>query len=223
VKRFLPYILFAAVTLSVFWDFLFLGRTLFDVRFYESLMGRPRKDTPNWFERNRPPVSRGDSVLLLPVPLSIYSEGLKAGELRLWNPRLFCGYPITSDPIVQPFYPPNLIMHALLPPGPAYETSLMLHLFFAGAAMYWALRGLGRSAPAATAGGLLWMLGGYNALWVSTGFLAGALVFGPLALLGIVKALERESLRRAAGAGAAMGMVILGSHPQHALFVLVFL
>jgi hypothetical protein len=223
MKRLLPYALFAAVTLSFSWDFILLGRTLFDVRYYESLLGRPRSEPLNWFERNRPPVTRGDSVLLLPVPLGIYSEGLKSGELRLWNPYLFCGTPITSDPIVQPFYPPNLVLHALLPAGPAYETSLMLHLFFAGAAMYWALRGLGRSAPAATAGGLLWMLGGYNALWVSTGFLAGALVFGPLALLGVEKALERRSFRPAAGAGAAMGMVILGSHPQHALFLLGFL
>jgi len=223
VKRALPYAVFAAVTLAAFWKFIFLGWTLVDVRLYESILGRPRREAPGWFERNRPAVERGDTLLLLPVPLRIYSEGLKSGELRLWNPSLFCGSPVASDPIVQPFYPPNLLLHALLPPLAAYEVSLMLHLFFTGASMFWLLRGLGRSAPAATAGGLLWMLGGYNALWVSAGFMAGALVFGPLALLGVVRALERRDDRPAALGGAAMGMVILGSHPQHALFLLVFL
>ncbi len=223
MKRALPYAVFAAVTLAASWEFLLLGRTLVDTRYYESCLGRPRREAPGWFARHRPPVERGDTVLLLPVPLRIYNEGLKAGELRLWNPYLFCGYPITSDPIIQPFYPPNLLLHRLLPPGPAFEVSFLLHLFFSGAAMFWALRALKRSAPAATAGGVLWMLGGYNALWVSTGFLAGTLVFGPLALLGIVRALEGKGARDAALGGAAMGMAILGSHPQHALFVLVFL
>jgi len=223
VKRFLPHAVFAAITLAASWKTVFLGQTLYDVRYYESVLGRARREAPGWFARHRPPPNRGDTVLLLPVVSRIYNEGLKAGELRLWNPHLFCGYPLTSDPMTRPFYPPNLLLHALLPPAAANDVGLLLHLFFSGAAMYWLLRGLGRSAPAATAGGVLWMLGGYNALWYSTGILAGALVFGPLALLGLSGALAGKGASRAALAGASAGLVILGSHPQHALFVLVFL
>lgn len=217
-----PVAVFAAVTLVAFWKVLFLGWTLVDVRRYESLLGRARRDPPGWFERHRPPVRRDDTLLLLPGPLRIYSEGVKAGELRLWSPLLFCGYPLTSDPILQPFYPPNLILHRFLDPLRAYDVSLALHFFASGLAMFTLLRGLGRSRPAAVAGGLFWMLGGYNTLWVSAGFLAGVTVFGPLAMLGLARASKGCATASALG-GAAMGGAILGSHPQHALFLFAFL
>ena len=167
MRRAAPAAVFAAVTLAAFWKVFFLGWTLVDVRLYESLLGRARRDSPGWFERHRPPVRRDDTLLLLPAPLRIYNEGVKAGELRLWGPHLFCGYPLTSDPIVQPFYPPNLFLHRFLDPLRAYDVSLALHFFASGLAMFALLRGLGRSGPAAVAGGLLWMLGGYNTLWMS--------------------------------------------------------
>src|SRR5205814_6493311 len=138
----------------------------------------------------------------------IYNEGLKAGELRLWNPTLCCGLPIYSDPMVHPFYPPQLLLHATLPPGAAYEVFLLLHFFFSGASLYWLLRGLGRSDLASTAGGLVWMLLGYNSMWFSTGILAGVSVWGPLALLFILRAFETWDLSRAAIAGTAMGLAI---------------
>ncbi len=222
MRRSIPFVLFAGVSLGISWKFLILGRTFYDVRTYESYLGRPRRERPGWFESHRPPVDRGDTVLLLPIHDRIYNEGLKNGELRLWNPYLFCGYPVTFDPMTRPFYPPNLALHAIFGPSAAHGIGLVLHLFFSGAAMFWALRGLGRSAPASAVGGVVWMLGGYNALWFTTGVLAGACVWAPLAMLGFAGAMENGGLRRAALGGAALGMAILGSHPQHALHLCVF-
>jgi hypothetical protein len=61
------------------------------------------------------------------------------------------------------------------------------------------------------------MLGGYQGMWFSTAILAGLTVFGPLALLAVLRGLMTRDRSRAALAGAAMGMAILGSHPQHAV------
>jgi len=89
--------------------------------------------------------------------------------------------------------------------------------------MFWLLRGSGRSDFAAWVGGLLWMLIGYNTFWFSTGTFMGASVFAPLALLGLRSGLETREFKPLALGGLAMGMVILGSHGQHALHVLIFL
>lgn len=222
VKRALPYLLFAAITLAAFAEYLFLGRTLYDVRKLEDhLAARLSKAPEGPFQR--PWFERGDTIQLLPQVLRHYNEGLKSFELRLWNPRLFCGYPLYADPMVHPFYPPHLVLHGLLPPHAAYELTLLLHLFFAGAAMFWLLGALGRSRPAAAMGATLWMLFGYHALWFSTGILAGVSVFLPLAFLALVRARERKDLFCSALGGLAMGAAILGSHPQHALHAFLFL
>lgn len=223
VKRAAPYLLFAGVTLAVFWKFLAFGHTMYVMSTVEAQVGLPVQEPRGWFRPAYRHHRISDNVVLLAGHLRLYNEGLKANELRLWNPYLLCGLPTYSDPMVHPFYPPNLILHRVLPPDIAYELGLMLHLFFAGAAMYLLLRGTGRSAIASTAGGLVWMLTGYNAMWFSTGILAGAVVFGPLALLAILKGLEAQDLRRAGLAALAMGLAILGSHPQHAVLLFLFL
>lgn len=223
MKRALPYALYGVVTLVCFHKFLLFGWTLYDVRTLEGYLGLPRAQPAGWFETHRPPVDRGDTVLSLPMLHRLYGEGLHHGELRLWNPHLFCGYPIYNNLLLHPFYPPNLLLHAALPARTAYDVNLLFHFFFSGAAMFWLLRGSGRSDFAAWVGGLMWMLIGYNTFWFSTGTFMGASVFAPLALLGLRRGLETRTFRPLALGGLAMGMVILGSHGQHALHVLLFL
>jgi hypothetical protein len=222
VNRAWPYALFGAITLACFWKFVFLGWTLYDVRTFQRHLGTLPDEPPGWFASHRPAVDRGDTILVLPMLHRIYNEGLHHGELRLWNPNLFCGYPLYYDTLLHPFYPPNLVFHAVLPPRIAYDFLLLVHFFFSGAAMYWLLRGLGRSDGAAALGGVLWMLLGYNTLWFSAQMSLGAGVFAPLALLGIHVGLARRDLRPLVLGGLAMGLAILGSHGQHALHLLIF-
>jgi hypothetical protein len=224
VKRAAPYLLFAGVTLAVFWRFLLFGHTLYAVPSLGAQFGEPQQAPRGWFVSAYRHTRIGDNVALLAGHLRQYNEGLKANELRLWNPSLFCGLPAYADPMLHPFYPPTLLLQRIFSPDAGYELFLMLHLFFSGVAMYLLLRrGAGRSDVASTAGGLIWMLGGYNAAWFSTAILAGVSVFGPLALLAILRGIETKDRRRAALAGIAMGMAILGSHPQHAVLTFLLL
>jgi hypothetical protein len=223
VKRAWPYLLFAAITLFAFRDFLLRGYTLYDTQSIRVHRGVITEESSTWFASDIRHGRVTDNVLLLPSLYRVYNEGLKAGELRLWNPSLFCGYPVYNDPMAHPFYPPNLVLHLLFGPETAFGLVLLLHLFFSGCATFWALRAMGRSDAAAALGGVAWMLLGYNAMWFSSAILLGSAVFGPLALRALVRGVETKDLRGAAWAGLAMGMVILGSHPQHAVHVFIFL
>ncbi len=223
LKRSLPLLLFAATTFAVFWKFLCFGHTLFPVAVVEAQLGRPVQAPRPLFPSDDRHVRVSDSLVLLRPHLHRYNEGLKQGELRLWNPDLACGLPAYADTMLNPFYPPHLILHRLLPPDAAYELNLLLHFFGSGVAMLALLRTLGRSLPAATAGGLAWMLLGYHSIWFSTGILAALSVFGPLALRSIVLGLESRRLPGAAAAGGLFGLAILGSHPQFALLFFLVL
>jgi hypothetical protein len=224
VKRAAPYLLFAGVTLAVFWRFLLFGQTMYAVPSLGAQFGQDQQPPRGWFVSAYRHTRIGDNVALLAGHLRQYNAGLKTNELRLWNPSLFCGLPAYADPMLHPFYPPTLLLHRLFSPDAGYELFLLLHLFFSGVAMYQLLRrGAERSAAASTAGALVWMLGGYNAAWFSTGILAGVSVFVPLAFLAILRGIETKDQTRAALASAAMGMAILGSHPQHAVLSFLFL
>ncbi len=222
MRRVAPYLLFGAVTLAVFWRFLLFGDTLYGVAILEKHLGLPYETYQEPFAANPSHGRMADDILLLPSHHRLYNEGLKEGELRLWNHKAFCGYPLYTNGMVHFLYPPHLLLHAALPPLVARETSLMLHFFFSGVAMFWALRIFRQGRAGATVGGLVWMLIGYNAAWFFMATLPGASVFAPLALAWLVQGLERRDLRRAALAGAAMGMVLLASHAQHALHLFLF-
>jgi hypothetical protein len=221
VRRALPYAAFALLTLAVFHGVLFQGRSFVTVSLLEQQRGRTPQQ-PRWLEPEVPLVRVADNGALLPLLLKIYNEGLHAGRLDLWNPYQFCGYPLPYDTMVHPFYPPQLALHRLLSWETAYAWSLLIHFFASGAAMFHLLRALGRGEASATFGGLAWMLLGFNALWFSSQILLGASVFGPLALLATHRGLEGRRLPLAGLAGAAFGLVLLGSHPQIALLLFVF-
>src|SRR6185436_3566268 len=109
VKRAAPYLLFAGVTLAVFWKFLLFGQTLYAMPAIESQFGRAPAGPPPGVRH----VGVSDNVVVLAGQLRLYNEGLKANELRLWNPSLFCGLPTYADPMIHPFYPPNLVLHRI--------------------------------------------------------------------------------------------------------------
>jgi hypothetical protein len=223
VKRAAPFLLFAAVTLAVFWKFLLFGHTMYKMSALEAQLGHSLQEPRGWFRSDFRHSVVSDNLTLLALHLRIYNEGLHANELRLWNPNLFCGLPTTADPMIHPFYPPNLLLHRVFGPDVAYELAALLHLFFSGVAMHVLLRSTGRSIPAAAGGALAWMLGGYQAMWFSTSILAGLSVFGPLALALLLRGVASKRQGPAVWAGVLMGLAVLGSHPQHAILFFLLL
>jgi len=95
VKRALPFLLFAAVTVTVFWKFLLFGQTMYAMSALESQLGKPVQEPRGWFRSEYRHTRIADNLALLALHLRIYNEGLHHGEIRLWNPYLLCGLPET--------------------------------------------------------------------------------------------------------------------------------
>jgi len=151
---------------------------------------------------------------------ALLARAIKSGELPLWNPYQMCGTPFLADAQSAVLYPPNLLF-AILPPDRALGLLAALHLFAAGAFTYLFLKGLGLGRIAATFGGITFMLGGFAVVWLELPVFLSTGVWLPLALYLIHLAHERRSAPYAAGAGIAIGLSLVGGHPQIAFYCLL--
>lgn len=88
---------------------------------------------------------------------------VSVGELPLWNPYLFLGFPQYAEPQMSTFYPP-LWLAAVLPLGTVYALLYALHLGLAAVGGYLLVRLLGGKPPGALLAGFVI---GFNAFMVS--------------------------------------------------------
>ncbi len=92
---------------------------------------------------------------------------LGRGELPLWDPLTYCGFPFFANIQAQLFYPPAWVTMGLANLfGLRYALRLLdwqvvLHIFLGGAFAFWLLRRLKLGAVAATFGASVFQLGGF--------------------------------------------------------------
>jgi len=141
------------------------------------------------------------------------------GELPLWNPDYYCGFPIYANITTQLFYPPTVLAIWLsnLTGGENLlyflEWQIVLHVFAGGALAYLLLRRLGASMAPALLGGTVFQLGCFFASQIQhMGAMNGA-AWLPLAWLAVISLSGRPSARWAAVLGAAFSMAILSGFP----------
>ncbi|HEX6383414.1 MAG TPA: YfhO family protein [Anaerolineae bacterium] len=141
----------------------------------------------------------------------------------LWNPNIMLGHPSLGDPLAQPFYPVLLGLGLIVGPGRGFTLGLWLQAILAASLVYGWLRAVRCSRIAAVAGAITYALGGYMVTWFETTFWLSTLAWLPGVLWAYELALQKQSLRFAAVAAAAMGLAILGGQFQFALvFTIVF-
>ena len=161
----------------------------------------------------------------LPAKIFLNREWRETGELPRWNPYHFCGTPFVHDVQVGIFYPPYAVTY-LVPEGAvgaALSWVIALHVLAAGAFAlgYARWRGLGEVGALVAAVGFM-----LSAKWMTHLLLAGhtvtvGLAWLPLVLLGLERAI-RGGVWPAVGAGVAFALLLLGTHPQWALYAGVF-
>lgn len=106
-------------------------------------------------------LARGDAFHYFYPYWDARHSALQSGQLPLWTADLFMGAPLLANPQLGTLYPPNWLLTPLTAPD-ALQTSIVLHLVWAGAGMLWLVR---RTVSAgwfpALVAGLLFTLGGY--------------------------------------------------------------
>ena len=144
------------------------------------------------------------------------AEGLRAGELRFWNPYAHEGTPLTLLPLG---YPPDLL-HALLPHEAVFSLLLSLHLPLAALALYALARHLGSGRIAAAGGGVLFALGGFALSTLNLYVYAQALPWVPLVVLALRRT-AAGNRRQVALAALVTGVMLSTTAVEFALQAVV--
>lgn len=147
---------------------------------------------------------------------------LKKGQLALWNPNILAGHPSLGDPEAETFYPLTWLLVRLLPLPRTFAVDAWIHLALAGILMYAFLRAMGLSPPAASVGGLIWMLNSNRVAWLTFPALTHTGAWTPGVFWGFERALRRQAGGVALGA-ACLGMMLLASWIQFTLYTLLLL
>jgi len=148
-------------------------------------------------------------------------ESLRQGTIPLWNPYAFCGTPFVANLQSAVFYPPNLLF-LLMPMGLGFTATVVLHCALAGIFMFGLLRTLGLARAASLVGAVAFMFNGALVAWAEYPALGlWVMVWLPLILMLLERAIARGSIVAAAGAGCAVGVQFLGGHFQYSAYVLL--
>src|SRR5215212_844367 len=140
------------------------------------------------------------------------ARSLAAGQSPFWTPNIFAGWPQIADPQALIFSPLHLIV-ALLDPSPSprlFDVLTFGFLYIGGAGVILLFRDRGWHAAAAVAAALAFSFGGSAASRIQHIGQVQSLVFLPLAIWMLARALERSSWLAGAGAGMFAGCIMLG-------------
>lgn len=194
LPKWLPAVVFAAVTVVLFRSFIFT-----DLLLYGS-----------------------DTFAMGYMARLFFAEQLAQGVFPLWNPLLLGGTPfLDSLAGGDSLYPPSVLLLWLLDPARSLGWKLVLHVFIAGLAMYGWCRALGRSRMASMVAGIGFMAAPYLVTLVFPGHDGKLFVTAltPLVFWAAERCLTGRGLLAFSGLAASVALVILTTHFQMAYFL----
>lgn len=148
------------------------------------------------------------------------------GHIPGWNPFIYGGMPYVDAFHGDIFYPVTMVLRELLPLHRAIGWGIVLHVFLAGAAMYWCARQFIESKYAAAIGGLAYMIAPVLVSLTMAGHDGKMYVIAlfPLAF-GCLENVFRFGRRifYAGGLAVVIGAMVLSPHPQMTYFSLIAL
>lgn len=158
-------------------------------------------------------------------PLLWFTSHLwKAGNLPLWNPFLFSGYPAFADPGNQTFYPVNLFI-TIFTVFSAKVTyiQLAIHYMMSGFFMY-ILSGLYmRKKTSRLIASLIYMFSGYMICHFEHLTMINSVTWFPLILFFLEKGFGARNIFYFIPGSIGVALLILAGHPQSALYALFVL
>jgi hypothetical protein len=134
------------------------------------------------------------------------------GEWPFWTPYVFSGHPQIADPQSMIFSPPYLVLALLsaAPSGWAADVTLLAMVFLGGVALMLWFRDRGWHLAGALVAALAFSYGASMAWRIQHIGQVLSLVYLPMVLLCLDRALVRRSLLYGAAAGLAAALLVLG-------------
>ncbi len=145
-------------------------------------------------------------------------EMFKSGQIPLWNPYAFSGYPLLANVQSAVFYPINILFF-IFESKIAWIIYVLLQPMLAFIFMYLFIRSLSLSKYAALFCGLSFGFIGYMATWFEWGVVGHSGLWLPLVLFGITKYFKNNSVRFLAISSVALACSIFAGHIQTTTYV----
>jgi len=163
------------------------------------------------------PYERDTTVFYFPLMRWVAQE-LHAGELPLWTPQVFGGYPIFADGEIGLAYPPVLLALLVLPPDRAFVVLRLLHLSIAALGMFAFARTWRLPYPSAVLAGVVFVLGNFLQAQIHHENIVRTASWLPVMLALVERALRSDSwrarLRWTMLATIPLGLAGLSLHSQ---------
>lgn len=149
---------------------------------------------------------------------------VRSGQLPLWNPYLFCGYPLLGTLQVGLFYP-LMLVHYILPFALAFNYYTVLHYFLAALFMYWLARHFSLSRSSSFLSALLFAFSGYMLSVANMNTTLSSAVWAPLILLYYDRLIGEGTpwSRKTILLGILLVVQFLGGEPTVIYLTLLFL
>ena len=167
-------------------------------------------------------LSNNEILYLHYSHIRYFFEYLRQGQLVLWTPELFCGFPYVANLQLSLLYPVNYPLFLWLPTETALTVAILGHFFLGGVLVYFCAREFGASRPGSLLSAAAFTFSGF-VLSHAELHTADTIAWLPLVLLAFERAAKRQSYGYTVLTGLALGLQFLGGHLQFSYYVcLVF-
>ncbi len=175
------------------------------------------------FPSNAQNFQMGDITALVYPREQFYNHALHEGKIRLWNPHLFCGFPYLTDGRTGMFYPPRIVFHSFFNVETSLSLLMILHIFMAGAGMFFLARSFNYSHRASLLASLIWAFSGTASCWLEFTEVLYISSYFPWILLFLRKSFLQKNLYMAMVAGVLLGLYHLVAQFQFSLYLMFFI
>jgi hypothetical protein len=158
-----------------------------------------------------------DSVVVFHPDLAWVRGVLRSGHLPLWDPDILTGEPLLATQQTAMLFPLSLLAY-VLPFWSALGIIAVLKVLLAGLGTWWVCRRLGLRPAAAWLAAVTYGLGTYFVVWLDHPQ-TNVWLLVPWLLLAVRRVARRRDLRGVALLGAAVGLALLGGHPESVFLV----
>lgn len=187
--------LIVLAVVALFWRVFFLGETLVDVATLNNQLPWGYNSAQSSY-----PYNRRDLTDMYVTRDYFVVAAYRDGEFPLWNPYTMAGHPIYADGVTRTLSP-FLLFYKVFDVPLGYSLARLTELLLACVFMYVFALGIGASPNGALMGSLVFGLSAHSMLHLTGLGWWGGLMWLPLIMLFVDRAISRDSVKQAVLAG----------------------